>query len=77
MNKILSFNEFYARLGQKNGLAYVFGIDMLNEGANENSSYLIKYSNMNSQDKKSRGKGGKTVKKRRLREEKHPARIKD
>jgi hypothetical protein len=35
------------------------------------------YSNMNSQDKKSRGKGGKNGKKRRLGDKKHSARIKD
>ncbi len=73
----IEFQRILWEIRSKNGLPYVVGIDMLNLGANENSSHLMEYSNMNSQDKKSRGKGGKTGKKRRLGDEKHSARIKD
>ena len=73
----IEFQRLLSEIRSKNGLPYVVGIDMLNIGANENSSHLMKCFDTNSQFKKSRGIGGKTVKKRRLGDEKHSARIKD
>ena len=62
----IEFQRILCEIKSKNGLPYVVGIDMLNIGANENSLHLMDYYSINSKDRKSRGKGGKTEVKRRL-----------
>ena len=75
--KNIEFQQILCEIRSKNGLSSGIGTGLLNIESNENSSHLMEYCYMNSQDKKSRGKGGRTRKMRRLGEEMGSTRIKD